>query len=201
MRSLECATSERKRASLWRRWRSSAREAPSTASETWEASDSRESTSSRGEASVRTRARATRAPRPGQTGAAGVPMPVLGGEAVLAPLRAPWRAQSAAWTSWTSAEPRRASPSRAASRPRSGRGGDDRAFSFEQDEPHACRAARRARGRPRRRPRSPARGRRRRRARRPRSGVRARAPRVRSSCRPGRPCGSRRAGTARPTRR
>ena len=36
IRSLECATSERKRASLWRRWRSSASDAPSTASETWE---------------------------------------------------------------------------------------------------------------------------------------------------------------------
>ena len=48
MRSLEWATSERKRASLWRRWRSSASDAPSTASETCEASASSESTSSRG---------------------------------------------------------------------------------------------------------------------------------------------------------
>ena len=48
MRSLEWATSERNRASLSRRWRSSASDAPSTASETCEASDSSESTSSRG---------------------------------------------------------------------------------------------------------------------------------------------------------
>src|SRR5919199_630336 len=46
MRSLECATSDRKRASLWRRWRSPASDAPSTASETCVASASSESTCS-----------------------------------------------------------------------------------------------------------------------------------------------------------
>ena len=61
MRSLEWATSDRKRASLWRRCKSSASEAPSTASDTCEASETRESTSSGGNVVGEDR---TRTPRP-----------------------------------------------------------------------------------------------------------------------------------------
>ena len=69
IRSLEWATSERKRASLFRRWRSSASDAPSTASETCEASDSSESTSSRGIASRRRDDEQRRASRRGRRAA------------------------------------------------------------------------------------------------------------------------------------
>ena len=154
MRSLEWATSERNRASLWRRCRSSASEAPSRASDTCEASDSSESTSSRGMRDWRAEdEQAARLVADRQSGRRSTSWPLV--EAELAPhvlghaasaelLAGPADSRSQALAPPSRAASRRSSPEEAAtsvpSLARAGRGGR---------RP----GARRGRGRPRSLPR------------------------------------------------
>ena len=169
MRSLEWATSERNLASLWRRCRSSASEAPSRASETCDASDSSESTSSRG--MPERRAEHEQAARLVAHGERQEEKGLARVEAQLAP-HLLGNAPSESWPARDGglAQPGDRRPSTAAIRPRL----PDEAATCalvapDQDETDAHRLLDEGARRPRWQPRAPARARRRRPARRPRA--------------------------------